>query len=57
MQEPIPTIANSRQAELDIESDSELSVLAISLFKGMDGIESGQDIGVEDTERILSQAE
>lgn len=41
---------NSRQAELDIESDNEISVLAISLFNGMDGIESGQGIGVEDTE-------
>jgi hypothetical protein len=29
------------------DSDSELSVLARSLFKGMGGIESGQSVGVD----------
>lgn len=43
-------IVNSRQAEQDIKSNTKLSVLAISFFSGMDGIESGQGIGVEDTE-------
>jgi hypothetical protein len=34
-------IVNRRQAELYMESDSELSVMASSLFNGMDGIETG----------------
>jgi hypothetical protein len=34
-------IVNRQQAEWDMESDSELSVLASSLFNGMEGIETG----------------
>ena len=40
-------IVNRRQAEWDIESDSELSVLASSLFNGIEDIESGRGISVE----------
>ena len=40
-------IVNRQQQELDSESNSELSVLASSLFNGMDGVESGQGNMVE----------
>lgn len=39
-------IVNRRQQELE-ESDGELSVLASSLFNSMEGIESGQGIGIK----------
>lgn len=40
-------IIDRRRVEWDLESQSELSVLASSQFDGMDGIESSQGIGVK----------